>query len=83
MRKFEGKTGEGRGERTGHKTGVEIVPAAFLKSFYSLGWLPGVPGLSETREGRPQVAMVTCFRLPAGPCQSPYFPEKGFVWGWP
>lgn len=27
--------------------------------------------------------MVTCFRLPAGPCQSPYFPEKGFFWGWP
>lgn len=27
--------------------------------------------------------METCFRFPAGPCQSPYFLEKGFVWGWP
>lgn len=83
IRKAEGKPwarkrGEGRPQ-----DGAEIVPAAFLKSFYSLGWLPGLPGLSEAREGRPQVAMETCFRFPAGPCQSPYFLEKGFVWGWP
>lgn len=55
------------------------------KSLYSLGWLTGVLGLSEAKEGRPQ-------GLPWRPVsgfllglvnQSPYFPEKGFVWGWP
>lgn len=41
--------------------------AASSKSFYSLGWLPGVPGPSEAKEGRPQ-------RLP-------WRPASGFLLG--